>query len=354
MVLREEEAVRHIFRVAGGLESQILGESQILAQVKRALALAQEAGTAGRVLFRLSERALRVGKRIRTETALGEGALSASYAALELARKIFGSLNRKRVLIIGAGEIAVLTLQNLQGIPLGSLTILNRSREHAVELADRFGGKVRDFSELSDALGEADIVISSTSSKEPIVSFQEMKKIRHQRGGNQPLLVVDLALPRDFDERCGTLDEVFLKNLDDLREIVSGNIAEREKELPRAEAIVEKELGTFLRWLEALEVEPTIRRLRELFHGMREDELREWKGSVDPATYARVEEMTRRLVNRLLHVPITNLRRHTALREQGLSALIHEILTEEIPYSEGSPDGNPDGDGGDPPTAPPA
>jgi glutamyl-tRNA reductase len=332
MVARGEGAVRHLFRVAGGLESQILGESQVLGQLKRSLEWAQSAGSDGRVLHRLAERAFRVGKRVRTETVLGQGALSASYAALELARKVFGHLRGKRVLVIGTGEIGELALENLDGVGVGDLVIINRTRKSAEVLASRFHGRVRDLNELSDALVEADLVISSTASTEPLVRFDELRQVRQRRGGDHPLLIIDLAMPRDFEERCGTLDEVFVKNLDDLAEIVRGSTAERRKEIPHAEAIVAEELTTFCTWLRALEVEPTIVQLRELFHAIREEELEAVRRSLDDETFEQLERFARRLVNRLLHVPSENLRRQEELHAKELIPMVHRLLTGQVPH----------------------
>lgn len=331
-VARDEEAVRHLFRVVGGLESQILGESQILSQVKDAQGWAREAGTMGRILHRLWERALRVGKRVRTETAIGDGALSASYAALELARKIFGDLKERRFLIIGTGEIGILSIENLQGVEVGGVAVMNRTRSRADELAKNYDVSVADFEALPEALLEADVVFSSTASKEPLISFAEMKRVRYRRGGNRPLLIVDLALPRDFDERCGRLDEVFVKNLDDLHDIVAANLNRRAQELPRAEGIIGAEHETFYEWLSALEVEPTIRKLRDRYHEIRERELDALRATLDDATIEQMDRLTRRLVNRLLHVPSENLRRHRGLRESEFIDVIHQLLTEEIPH----------------------
>ncbi len=333
-VHRAEGAVRHLFCVASGLDSQILGESQILGQVKSSMAWAQAAWTSSRILHRLWERALRVGKRVRSETAIGEGAYSASYAAIELARKIFGRLDDKRVLIIGTGEIGLLALQSLQGLKIGGLTIMNRTRSVAEDLARRFGGTVRDLSELPDALTEADFVISSTGAREPLIRHDQMKKVRQRRRGARPLLIVDLAVPRDFEESCGGFDEVFLKNLDDLTEIVQANAAVRRLEIPQAEALIEREVASFCRWFQALEVEPTIRKLREIFHSIRGEELEALVNQLDAEGYQRVDRATQRLVNRLLHVLSSNLRRHEAMKDQELMAVVHQILTEQIPHPE--------------------
>lgn len=325
------DAVQHLFAVAGGLESQILGESQILQQVKEARRWAMEAGTSGHVLSRLGDRALRVGKRIRSETLVGDGALSASTAALELARKIFGSLRGLKVLVIGSGEIAQLALQNLEGQETAEIMIANRTRARAEELALSCSGRVIDMDALGAALTAADVVLSSTAAPEPIVSFDLMRSVRSQRGVN-PMLIVDLALPRDFEPACGQLDSVFLKNLDDLQEIVEANRLDREGELPLARAIVSAECETFFDWLHGLSAQPTIVELRQQFEWIRDEEIEEWAAQVDGATRVTLEEFARRLVNRLLHLPSENLKRHTALRDQETRALIHELLTREVPH----------------------
>jgi glutamyl-tRNA reductase len=314
--------------------------------VKRSLAWSQSAGTTSRILHRLWERALRVGKRVRTETAIGLGALSASYAALELARKIFGGLEDKNVLVIGTGEIGLLVLEDLKGVPVGSLTVMNRTRSVAEGLARRFGGAVRGLEELPDALVDADLVISSTGSREPLIRYAEMKRIRGRRRGTRPLLVVDLAVPRDFDERCGTLDEVFLKNVDDLTEIVEEHVAERRDEIPRAEGIIDREVAGFYRWIQTLDVEPTIRKLRELFHSIRAEELallsaQTLSGHSEEDGYRRFDRFSERLVNHLLHVLSSNLRRHEGLRDQELISVVHQILTEEIPRPGRGPQADP-------------
>jgi len=234
--------------------------------------------------------------------------------------------------VIGTGEIGVLALENLQGTPVAKVTLMNRTRSRAEELAARLGGEVRDFEELLDALFEADFVISATSAQEPLVRYDDLKQVRQRRSGSRPLLIVDLANPRDFEERCGTLDEVFLNNLEDIAELVQQNIAERRQEIPRAEAIVDDEIATFFAWLSTLEVEPTILKLRALFHKIREEEVRSVEGSLDDEAYRQLERVSHRLVNRLLHLPTENLRRNEELRERGLVSLVHELLVEQTPH----------------------
>lgn len=325
------EAVQHLFAVAGGLESQILGESQILNQVKEARSWANAAGTAGHILSRLGDRALRVGKRIRSETLLGDGALSASTAALELARKIFGSLRGLKVLVVGSGEIAQLAVQNLEGQAVGEVLVSNRTRERAEELAVGCGGRVVDFEKLDEALVEADVVLSSTASPTPIVTAERMKRLRPKRGV-RPMLIVDLAMPRDFEAAVGQIDSVFLKNLDDLQEIVEANRAHRTGELPLAKAIVIAECETFFDWLHGLEAHPTIVELRQQFEWIRDEELAAWLPQFEGVNRDVLEQFARRLVNRLLHLPSENLKRHTALRDRETRDLIHELLTQAVPH----------------------
>ncbi len=353
------DAVVHLFRVAGGLESQIVGESPILGQVRQAHAWSRAAGTDGRVLHRLWERALKVGKRIRKETRIGEGALSHATAALELGRKVFGPLRKRTILLIGAGEVAELALENIprrhrepeEG--KGGLLIANRTLERAEELADRYHGAVVDFDLLSRAIQQADFVISSTSAPEPIVDFETMKKIRNQRRGRSPLLIVDLAVPRDFDPRCATLDGIFLKNVDDLEGIIQANLVERREALPLAEAIIETESEFFFDWLKSLDAEPTILELRQTYERIRDEELELILKNLDEATAEILQRFSRKLINRLLHLPSQNLKRISSSDDREMVAKVHELLTREIPYDHVSPEPNGQTEGSGKPEARP-
>ncbi len=330
-------AVTHLLRVASGLESQVLGESQILGQVKVALEWADDAGTCGSHLRRLWERALRIGKRVRAETTIGDGALSHAYAALELARKIFGGLDDRRVLIIGAGEIATLALENLQGIATAGVTVMNRTRERAETMAEWARASIRPFDELEAALVDADLVITSTGAKEPVLPLDLVRRVRATRGGRRPLLLVDLGLPRDVDPRAAGIDGVYLKNLDDLAAVVAANTRQRVDELPRAEAIVAAGTAAFLDWAAALAVEPAVRELRDAFERARGEELAAVQGRLDPDTYAILDETTRRLIARLLHLPSANLRRDDALRDPEVLALFRRLFLEELPHPSADP-----------------
>jgi len=325
-------AIRHLLRVAAGLESQVLGESQILGQVKTALEWADEAHSCGKVLRHLWERAIRVGKRVRSETGIGDGARSHAYAALELARKIFGGLADHRVLILGTGEIGGLALEDLEGVPTAGVTVMNRTFEKAEQRARSTVARARRFEELEAALVESDLVITSTGATEPVIPFEMVRRVRSRRGGRRPLLLIDLALPRDVDPRARSIDGVYLKNLDDLAAIVAANEQQRLDAVPDAEAIVEGGVQTFLDWLGALAVEPAIREIRAAFERARAEEVEAARGRVGEEAQAVLEEMSRKLVGRLLHLPSANLRRHDALRDPETLALIRRLFLEEIPH----------------------
>ena len=325
-------AIRHLFRVASGLESQVLGESQILGQVKTSLEWADAAETSGRVIRRLWERAIRVGKRVRSETTIGDGALSHAYAAIELGRKIFGGLENNPVLIIGAGEIATLALENLRGVPTGGITVMNRTVERAEALAESCGGKVRSFDELEEALVEGDLVFTSTGATDPIITHEMLRRVRQKRGGRRPILLIDLALPRDVEATASSIDGVYLKNLDDLAAAVATNQQQRQDEIPRAEKIVDAGVQIFEEWLAALSVEPAIRELRSAFERAREEELTQARGRLDEEAYSVLDETTRRLIARLLHIPSANLKREDALRDPEILAMIRRLFLEELPH----------------------
>ena len=338
---RDEGAavVRHLLRVSAGLESQVLGETEILGQVRTALSWADEAGTCGRRMRRLWERAIGVGKRVRAETLLGDGALSHAAAAFELARKVFGPLERHRILVVGTGEIGALALERLRGSRTAGLTLINRTRERAEEMAaaHREGGggpvEVRPFEQLEASVIDADVVLTSTAAGEPILDHGMMRRIRAERGGRRPLLLLDLALPRAVDPRAGEIDGVYLKNLDDLAAVIRSNEAQRRDEVPKAEALVQRGTDAYLDWLRGLSVEPTVRDLRDRFERVRREELEELRPGLDAEAFARLDAATRRLIARLLHAPSANLRRDDSLHDPRLLGMLQRLFEEERPGS---------------------
>jgi len=302
---RGVDAARHLFRVAAGLDSLVVGEPQILGQVKTAYTAASELHFTGTVTHRLFHAAFAAGKRVRNETALAEGAVSVSYAAIELARKIFGDLSGLSVLILGAGEMAELTGVHLRAQRVRHITIASRTLTSAEALARQLEGRAVAWEELRTTLATADIVVTATGATDPVltrITIEETMRSRRDR----PLFVIDIALPRDVETSVGDLDQVFLYCMDDLQSIVSENLARRATELASAEAIVDHEVARFAAWLQSRAIVPTIVALRQRFENIRQAELRRLEprlGGLTPEARAKVDEVTRLLVEKLLLTP---------------------------------------------------
>lgn len=304
-------ACRHLFRVACGLDSMVVGEGQILAQVRDALQCAQEAGTAGTLIHALCQHALRSGKRARTETEIGRGAVSISLAAVKLARQIFQPLKNRIVLLVGAGEMGKTTARLLltEG-DAPSLHVCNRTAARAEELARRFGGTASSWGDLEGALRQADIVLSSTGASEPVVRLEMMRRVMRARRG-RPLLLIDIAVPRDFEPAVGGLDDVYLYNIDDLQEVVEKNLEGRQAEVAQVEAIIQEDLARYSSWMRGLEVGPTIQQLQALAQGIVAGEMERVGGRLAHLSERDrnvVDAMVRGVVNKLLRPPILHLR----------------------------------------------
>ncbi len=304
------EAVTHLFRVASGLDSLVMGEPQVLGQVKEAFSLASQLGCTGTLLNKLFHSAFAVGKRVRSETALSEGAVSVSYAAVALAKKIFGNLKGRTVLVLGAGEMGKLTAIHMQSQGIGRLIIASRTAAHAAALADSIGGIALPWESLHTALAEADILITATGASAPIISrtlVAQTMKARRQR----PLFIIDIAVPRDVEAGAGELEEVFLYNIDDLQTVVQENLSKRGTEASEAEKIVSEEVNRFLGWLNSRGAVPTVVALRHRFESIRQSELRRLEpklASLSPDARARVDEITRLIVEKLLINPTEQLK----------------------------------------------
>ena len=311
---RNCEAARQLYRVTAGLESMILGEAEIQGQVKRAYEAAMKAGTTGPLSNRLFAAALTTGKRVRSETGIGSSRVSVPSVAVDLAQDVLGDLAERRVMLLGAGETSELTAQALAHQGVGTIFVANRHADRALSLAQRFGGSVVGLDKLPEQLLEADIVVSSTSSPHPIVGSEELALVmaqRRGRGGRAPLLLIDIAVPRDIDSRCGDIDGVTLYDIDDLQAVVQRNLGARREIVPQAEQIVEEEIHRFARWLGQAETLPTVSALRE--HGNRivEQILSENEGRWESASerdLMRVEAVARAVLGRLLHEPTIRLR----------------------------------------------
>ena len=303
-------AINHVFRVASSLDSMVVGEPQILGQLKDAYRLAMEHKSTGAVLHRLLSKSFSVAKRIRTETNIGSSAVSISYAAVQLARKIFGDLSGKTVLLAGAGEMAELAAEHLLAQGVGKVVVANRTLERAVSLARRFNGEAASLGELVSRLAEADILISSTGAPDLILRKEEMAPLMRQRY-NRPIFLIDIAVPRDLDPGLNDLDNVYLYDIDDLQQVVETNKGERRKEADRAERIVDEETIKFLQWLENMELAPTITELRRRAEALRETELSRTLAALPelrPEERRAIEMMGSALVNKLLHHPMLFLK----------------------------------------------
>jgi glutamyl-tRNA reductase len=306
----DAEAARHLFRVSAGLDSQVVGEPQILGQVKDAFQAAAQRQCTGPLLGKVFDWAFGVGKRVRTETTLGEGAVSVSYAAVALARKIFGKLQGRRVLVVGAGEISTLAAQHLRSQGVAEIAITNRTAAHAEALAAAVEGQAVLWSEMMPALSRADIVITATGSQRPILTRAHIEMVTGRRRPD-PLFIIDIAVPRDVEPAVGDIEQVFLYNVDDLQSIVEENLSRRGAEIARAEAIVSEELARFMAWQRSRSAIPTVVALRQRFDAIRRAELQRLEGKLSglpPDARARVDEVTRLIVEKLLIEPTEQLK----------------------------------------------
>jgi len=303
-------AVEHLYQVSASLDSMVVGEPQILGQLKQAYREALEQKTTGVILNRLLHKSFSVAKRVRTETNIGGSAVSISYAAVELAKKIFGSLRDKSVLLVGAGEMAELAAEHLVRQGIGRVIVANRTLERAAKLARRFNGTAVGLAELTTRLAEVDILVSSTGATDLILRKDEVRPLMRQRK-NRPLFLIDIAVPRDLDPELNDLDNVYLYDIDDLKNVVDVNKAEREKEALRAEGIVAEEVVKFGQWLEGMEISPTITAIRQKANAIREAEVAKTLATLKSLTEGErrsVEMLANAIVNKLLHEPMIFLK----------------------------------------------
>lgn len=307
-----DAAVAHVFRVSAALDSMVLGEAQILGQLKAAFNITQRTGATGQILGRCMERAFGVAKRVRTETGVSLGAANVSTVAVDLARRVFGDLEGRQVLVVGAGKMSAVAVRHLRANGAGEILVTNRSPEKAHMLADEVDGIARPWADLDDLLVIADVVISSTAAQSPLLTKQRMKKVVKRRR-YQSLVVIDIAVPRDAEPSIGNLDGLYLFDIDDLERVVTANLNERASEARGAERIVEAEVSQFRKWQRAQRAVPTIRSLRQHFRSVARTEVDKVIAQIgDGKTPEQHEEAIRRLgniiVNKLLHVPMTALK----------------------------------------------
>ena len=307
--LSDAEVVQHLFRVAAGLDSLVVGEPQILGQVKDAFQTAAERRCTGPVLRKLFDWSFNVGKRVRSETALGEGAVSISYAAVQLAKKIFGRLNGRRVLVVGSGEISTLTAQHLRAQGVAEVAITSRTAAHAQALATEVGGHWVPWEGLANALGTSDIIVTATGSQRPIITKAHIESALGRR--RDPLFIIDVAVPRDVEAAVTEFDQVFLYNVDDLQSIVQENISKRTTEIEHAEGIVREELGRFTAWQKSRGAIQTVVALRDRFDTIRRAELLRLDpklAALPPEARPLFDQLTRLIVEKLLLDPTEQLK----------------------------------------------
>ena len=336
-------AARHLFRVSAGLESMVVGEPQILGQVKDAFHAAAERKCTGPLLSKTFHWAFGVGKRVRSETALGEGAVSVSFAAVSLARKIFGRLNDRRVLVVGAGETSALTAQHLRSHGVAEIVITSRTAAHAEALAAEVGGRTAPWGDTRRAMAGADIVVTATGSQRPIILRADVEAVTGRRRA-EPLFIIDLAVPRDVDPAVSEIEQVFLYNVDDLQGIVQENLARRGAEIAHADAIVVEELARFTAWQRSRRAIPTVVALRQRFEDIRRSELQRLEprlSGLPPEAAARVDEVTRLIVEKLLLEPTEQLK---ALPDEETQAAYTEAVSRLFRLGDGELADVPTGD----------
>ncbi|NIQ38574.1 MAG: glutamyl-tRNA reductase [Proteobacteria bacterium] len=310
-VHRGRDAIRHVFRVASSLDSMVVGEPQILGQIKSAFSEASHYHSAGPILNRLLHRAFSVAKRIRTETTIGSRAISISFVAVELAKKIFGNLQDKAILLVGAGEMCELAARHLINHGVSRVAVTNRTLQTARDMAEVFDGNVVPFDQLVEALREADIIISSTASSRYVINYPEVARVIKVRR-NRSMFFIDIAVPRDVDPRVNSIENVYLYDIDDLQEVAEANIQDRQKEAEKAEETVEREVIKFCQWYEFLETTPTIRSLRGKVEAIRQKELQKAYAALSLSSKGDrkvLDSLTSAIVKKILHDPITILKR---------------------------------------------
>lgn len=305
-----DEAVRHMFRVASSLDSMVIGEPQILGQVKEAYRLATESKASGVILNRLLHRTFFVAKRIRTETGIGDNAVSISYAAVELGRKIFGSLEGRNVLLVGAGEMAELAVEHLIGNKAQKIYVANRTFENGVALARRFKGQAIRFEEIVDSLELVDIIISSTGSPDFVITRDQVKSVIRVRR-NRPIFFIDIAVPRDIDPRVNRLANSYVYDIDDLQGVINENIEDRQREAMKGERIVDEAVIRFREWYESLEVVPTIVALRNKMAKIADTEIKKTiqSNKIPESGIKAIQKMADALINKIMHDPTLFLKK---------------------------------------------
>jgi glutamyl-tRNA reductase len=344
-----KKAVRHIFRVASSLDSMIVGEPQILGQLKDAFDFAMKKKSTSVLLNKLMKKSISVAKRVRTETKIGESAVSISFAAVELAKKIFEDLSTKTSMLIGAGEMAELAARHLIELGIGDVLVTNRTIERAEELALEFHGKVVEFDSFPLELVNTDIVICSTGAPHYIISKEQMHGIMKQRK-NRPVFIIDISVPRNVDPQINDMDNIFLYDIDDLQGIVTTNIQERAKEAEKADEIIRDEIDSFLKWQTSLTAVPTIVALREKADEIKNEELQKTLRKLErlgESEIRSIEALTNSLVNKLIHFPTAVLKSDSEDRETIIEIInrMYNLNAKSVEKHNNSTPGDTEHDG---------
>jgi glutamyl-tRNA reductase len=331
-VRQDQEAVRHLFQVVCGLDSLVLGETQILGQVKEAFLLAQATETTGTLFHMLFRQAITLGKWVHAETEMGQNAVSVSYAAVELGRKMFHSFAGKTILLIGAGKMAELTAKHFHSIGATQVLVLNRTFAKAEEMAARFNGEARPWEQLVSSFGEADIVVSSTGANEPILTRSAVEPVLKRR--RSPLFIIDIAVPRDIDPAIHALHQVYLYNIDDLSGIVAANLRLREQEAQKVQARIEQETIQFAEWLHTLGVVPLLAALREKAVAIQAEAMARMERKLPHLTEQEkrvLRKYSKSMVNQLLRDPIVRVKELAASshKEEAFALFVHLFALEE-------------------------
>ncbi len=303
-------AIKHLFSVATGIDSLLIGDNQIFKQVKDSFQAAEDLNFTGFLMKRIFDSTVKAGRRAISETGISEGAVTVSYAAVQLIEKIFSNLSKKSALVIGAGETGEIAAKHLRERGIGNLTITNRTYERAEKLAENLSAKILPFGNFKDSLHEFDIVLSATSSDSLILTKADVRAAMKKRNYNS-LVLMDIAIPRDIDPETKNIDYVFYNDIDSLNIIVQQNLIKRKEEIPKVEKIIEEELNSFLSWFNSLEVAPTIKNLRDYFEAIRLEEVEKNKNRFSSEDQEKLEIITKRIINKILHHPTVELKKYT-------------------------------------------
>lgn len=308
--LSSANAIKHLFSVATGIDSLLIGDNQIFKQVKDSFQTAEDLNFTGFLMKRIFDSAVKAGRRAISETGISEGAVTVSYAAVQLIEKIFSNLSKKSALVIGAGETGEIAAKHLKERGIGNLTITNRTYERAERLAEGLSAKILPFGNFKDSLHEFDIVLSATSSDSLILTKADVLAAMKKRNYSS-MILMDIAIPRDIDPESKNIDYVFYNDIDSLNIIVQQNLTKRKEEIPKVEKIIEEELNTFLHWFNSLEVAPTIKNLRDYFEAIRLEEIEKNKNRFSTEDQEKLDIITKRIINKILHHPTVELKKYT-------------------------------------------